>query len=217
MNLNDSVVKGVLTIFTIYFAIIVVVLQRINENPNIKNILLLNYVLIIVFFYYLSYLRFRIITMFRLVKKIEDGENFKYSGVEDYEKLTNFKIFSTKGLFACILITLLLINTTLFFTIGTQTPVTTHMKLKIENSEELVKKLSELQSDIYWFHDAKRFDDLAEAASILFQKLGFNEKTSNYAGVFISDAYKVSDVAEEYANKNNMLDSLALFTVLTKV
>lgn len=111
VSLNDSVVKSVLTIFIIFTTIIAIVVRGMDENPLLKNVLYINYALIMVFAYYLGYLRFRIVTMFHIVEEIEKGEDFKYPGIMSYEKKTNWRFYSTRGLFWVIVLTLIIINT----------------------------------------------------------------------------------------------------------
>lgn len=115
INLNDNVIKSALSIFVIFAAIVALVLQNIEKAPEIIYLLYLNYAIIAVFLYYLGYLRFRIVTMFSFVDRIEKGENFKYRSIPDYEEKTNLRFFSTKGLFAMISIVLFIINTVLLF------------------------------------------------------------------------------------------------------
>lgn len=113
INLNDNVVKSILTIFIIFTTIVAFVVKDINLMPQIKNVLYINYAIIVVFSYYLGYLRFRIITMFKIVEEIEKREGFKYQGIVSYEKKTNWKFYSTKGLFWVVVLTLTGINTLL--------------------------------------------------------------------------------------------------------
>lgn len=113
INLNDGVVKGIITIFVIYITICTLVIHGMNTNPNIKNLLFFNYVLIFVFFYYLGYLRFRIKTMFDFARIIENGENFKYRGIDTYERTVRNKFFSTVGLYFMVIGVLMIMNTVL--------------------------------------------------------------------------------------------------------
>jgi hypothetical protein len=111
INLGDNVVKSVLTIFLIYTAITALVIRGIDSTPEIKNVLYINYALIAVFSYYLGYLRFRIVTMFELVERIEKEEGYRFMGIRGYESKTNYRFFSTKGLYLVIVLALLGINT----------------------------------------------------------------------------------------------------------
>ena len=56
--------------------------------------------------------------------------------------------------------------------------------------------LGPLQARIYWLHDAEDFEQLAAAASKMYQLLGYSESLANQAGMFISEAYQISDKAE---------------------
>jgi hypothetical protein len=113
VSLNDSVVKSVLTIFIIFTTIAAIVFQNVDKHPQLKQVLYINYGLTIVFAYYLGYLRFRIVTMFGLVERIEKGEKLKYRGIVSYEEKTNWRFYSTKGLFWVVILSLIAINTLL--------------------------------------------------------------------------------------------------------
>lgn len=115
INLGDNVVKSVLSMLVVYFAVVAFVVQGISHNPNVKDILLVNYGLVFVFTYYLGYLRFRIVTMFKIVNEIEEKEKFTYRGIQNYEKITNYKFYSTKGLFVVLALSLIIINTIIYY------------------------------------------------------------------------------------------------------
>ena len=63
-------------------------------------------------------------------------------------------------------------------------------------STQLADTLGRLQARIYWLHDAEKFDELANAASKIYQLLGHPESLSNQVGGFISEAYRISDDAQ---------------------
>lgn len=111
VNLNDNVIKSILTMMVIFSTIVAIVIQGMAKNPTLKNVLFLNYGLIIIFAYYLGYLRFRIITMFNLVNEIEKTEKLKYRGILSYEHKTNWRFYSTKGLFFVVVTILIMMNT----------------------------------------------------------------------------------------------------------
>ena len=113
VNLNDTVVKGILTIFLVYVGVIALVLRKPDDIPNIKALLYINYVLVLVFLYYLSYLRSRIRIMFELAQNIETKERFSHQIIKDFETLTRGKFLSTRGLYAVITVALLVSNTIL--------------------------------------------------------------------------------------------------------
>lgn len=114
-SLNDNVVKSILSMFVVYFASVAFVVQGYHDTPKLKYVIFLDYALIFVYFYYLGYLRFRITTLFKIIEEIETKEKFKYRGMRNYEKRTDFRFFSTKGLFVVIMLSLILINTVLIF------------------------------------------------------------------------------------------------------
>ncbi|MBD2576314.1 hypothetical protein [Oscillatoria sp. FACHB-1406] len=62
-------------------------------------------------------------------------------------------------------------------------------------SENLAATLGELQSQIYWLHDAENFSELALAAAQIYQKLGYGEEQAQTAGQLISEAYQLADRA----------------------
>lgn len=118
VSLNDNVVKSMLTMLIIYFAITAVALRAIPDFPQMAKLLYVNYFLIIFFFYYLAYLRFRILVMFKIAEEIENSNDFSYRGMTSYEDKTNYRLFSTKGLFFFIMGTIIAINTFLIYTVG---------------------------------------------------------------------------------------------------
>ncbi len=60
----------------------------------------------------------------------------------------------------------------------------------------LADTLGRLQASIYWLHDAEKFNELANAASKIYQLLGHSEALSDQIGSFISEAYRISDDAQ---------------------
>lgn len=70
-------------------------------------------------------------------------------------------------------------------------------------NENLAATLGELQSQIYWLHDAENFSELALAAAQIYQKLGYREEQAQTVGQLISEAYQLADranLAQEAGN-----------------
>ncbi|HEY9299350.1 MAG TPA: hypothetical protein VIQ31_23915 [Phormidium sp.] len=63
-------------------------------------------------------------------------------------------------------------------------------------NENLAAILGELQTQIYWLHDALKFTELATAAANIYTKLGYNQQQSATAGKLISEAYQLADDAD---------------------
>ncbi len=63
-------------------------------------------------------------------------------------------------------------------------------------STRLADTLGRLQARIYWLHDAEKFDELNNTASKIYQLLGHSESLSRQVGSFISEAYRLSDDAQ---------------------
>lgn len=61
---------------------------------------------------------------------------------------------------------------------------------------QLAKDLGRLQASIYWLHDAEQFDELAIAASQIYQLLGHSQLLGDQVGDFIAEAYRISDAAQ---------------------
>jgi hypothetical protein len=59
-----------------------------------------------------------------------------------------------------------------------------------------IHQLATWQVEIYWFHDAERFDELAVSASHIFVALGHSNTTAKIIGRCISYAYQLADQAE---------------------
>ncbi|WP_375479934.1 hypothetical protein [uncultured Nostoc sp.] len=60
----------------------------------------------------------------------------------------------------------------------------------------LASTLGELQTKIYWLHDAEKFAELAQAATEIYIKLGYDQQKSENVGHLISEAYQLSDDAD---------------------
>ncbi len=60
----------------------------------------------------------------------------------------------------------------------------------------LASTLGELQTKIYWLHDAEKFAELAEAATEIYIKLGYDQQKAENVGHLISEAYQLSDDAD---------------------
>ncbi len=56
--------------------------------------------------------------------------------------------------------------------------------------------LGRLQASIYWLHDAEQFDELAMAASQIYELLGYSKSLSEQVGGLIAKAYRISDDAQ---------------------
>jgi hypothetical protein len=63
-------------------------------------------------------------------------------------------------------------------------------------NQNLAVILGELQTEIYWLHDAEKFRELAIAASQIYLKLGYSHEQAEAAGKLISAAYQLSDEAD---------------------
>jgi hypothetical protein len=59
-----------------------------------------------------------------------------------------------------------------------------------------VRQLARWQIEIYWLHDAERFDDLAATTANLFAALGHADGVSQAVGRCIGTAYQLADQAE---------------------
>lgn len=67
------------------------------------------------------------------------------------------------------------------------------------------KMLAELQAEIWFLHDGKKFKELSDAASKLFAIIGFPIIESRLAGKYVSDAYFYYDKAGEQDRKGNKI------------
>ena len=63
-------------------------------------------------------------------------------------------------------------------------------------NRNLATRLGELQTEIYWLHDAEKFAELAIAASHIYVKLGYTQEQADAASKLISEAYQLSDQAD---------------------
>lgn len=63
-------------------------------------------------------------------------------------------------------------------------------------NQNLAVTLGELQTEIYWLHDAEKFEELAIAASSIYMKLGYSQEQGETAGKLISAAYQLADEAD---------------------
>ncbi|MEA5554586.1 hypothetical protein VB713_27025 [Anabaena cylindrica UHCC 0172] len=63
-------------------------------------------------------------------------------------------------------------------------------------NQSLAVTLGELQAEIYWLHDAEKFEELAIAASSIYLKLGYSQEQAEAAGNLISQSYQLSDEAD---------------------
>ena len=61
---------------------------------------------------------------------------------------------------------------------------------------QLAETLGKLQASIYWLHDAEKFEELAQAASKIYQLLGHPESLCDRAAHHIAAAYRISDDAQ---------------------
>jgi hypothetical protein len=59
-----------------------------------------------------------------------------------------------------------------------------------------IRQLATWQVEIYWLHDAERFDELADSASNIFVALGHPDAVAKVIGRYISRAYRLADQAE---------------------
>jgi hypothetical protein len=62
-------------------------------------------------------------------------------------------------------------------------------------NETLATQLGELQTEIYWLHDAEKFTELASAAASIYMQLGYSPQQAETAGNLISAAYQLADDA----------------------
>jgi hypothetical protein len=69
----------------------------------------------------------------------------------------------------------------------------------------LASTLGKLQTQVYWLHDAEKFDELAETVAKLYHNLGYEQKQAEIAGGLISKAYQLADEAE-LARKADLID-----------
>jgi len=69
----------------------------------------------------------------------------------------------------------------------------------------LASTLGKLQTQVYWLHDAEKFDELAQTVAKLYINLGYEQKQAEIAGSLISNAYQLSDEAE-LARKAGFID-----------
>ncbi|MEH2179167.1 hypothetical protein [Nostoc sp.] len=51
----------------------------------------------------------------------------------------------------------------------------------------LASTLGELQTKIYWLHDAEKFAKLAETATKIYMKLGYDQQEAEIVGYLISE------------------------------
>lgn len=72
-------------------------------------------------------------------------------------------------------------------------------------NSSLASTLGQLQTQVYWLHDAEEFNQLAETVAKLYNNLGYEQKQAEIAGDLISKAYKLADEAE-LARKSGFLD-----------
>jgi len=63
-------------------------------------------------------------------------------------------------------------------------------------NENLAVILGEIQTQIYWLHDAQKFTELATAAANIYTQLGYSQQQSETAGKLISEAYQLADDAD---------------------
>ena len=61
-------------------------------------------------------------------------------------------------------------------------------------NETLATQLGELQTEIYWLHDAEKFPELASAAASIYMQ-GYSPQQAETAGNLISAAYQLADDA----------------------
>lgn len=60
---------------------------------------------------------------------------------------------------------------------------------------DLATTLGELQTQIYWLHDAEKFAELAYSVASIYMKLGYTQQQAEIAGQLIQKAYQLSDDA----------------------
>jgi hypothetical protein len=75
----------------------------------------------------------------------------------------------------------------------------------------LASTLGELQTKIYWLHDAEKFTELAEAATQIYILLGYAPEKAKIAGDLISQAYQLADDADIAEKAGNSQEEMKYY------
>lgn len=70
----------------------------------------------------------------------------------------------------------------------------------------IIRELARRQIDIYNYHDARSFDDLARCAGEQFVSLGIGRERAGKVGKLISDAYRLADCAESASKTSRVME-----------
>ncbi|HLO88260.1 MAG TPA: hypothetical protein VK203_25100 [Nostocaceae cyanobacterium] len=78
----------------------------------------------------------------------------------------------------------------------------------------LASTLGEIQTKIYWLHDAEKFAELAEAAATIYTLLGYEQEKAQIAGDLISQAYQLSDDADIAYKSGNFQEEIKYYNLV---